>query len=149
MARQLRKVLRERGVTLPADPKEAGAYVYKMGKEVRRVIEDLIPGAKEAMDFLRAWAEILAGRGEPLQWTTPTGLPWANRYHKYKTNVFARYLAAFAFDRKLRTDMSGYQGEKVHGCGVCEFHSRAGRLAPGLDRERMFARRHDEHPGSP
>ena len=106
MARQLRKVLKERGVTLPADPKEAGAYVYKMGKEVRRVIEDLIPGAKEAMDFLRAWADVLAKRGAPLQWTTPTGLPWANRYNKYKTKRVRSLLGGICVRQK---NADGYE----------------------------------------
>jgi DNA-directed RNA polymerase, mitochondrial len=85
MARQLRKVLKERGITLPKDRKEAGALLYKMGEDVRSVIEDLIPGAKETMDFLQKLSDALAKRGLVLQWKTPTGLPWANRYHKFKT----------------------------------------------------------------
>jgi DNA-directed RNA polymerase len=49
------------------------------------VIEGVIPGAAETMDFLQELAERLARCGLVLQWTSPTGLPWANRYQKSKT----------------------------------------------------------------
>jgi DNA-directed RNA polymerase len=35
----------------------------------------------EAMGFLQKCAKALAHEGKPLRWTTPTGLPWTNRYH--------------------------------------------------------------------
>ena len=35
----------------------------------------------EAMGALQALARAVAHEGKPLSWTTPTGLPWVNRYH--------------------------------------------------------------------
>jgi DNA-directed RNA polymerase len=106
MARQLREVLEERGDTLPADPKQAGTCLYKMGEEVRAVIEDLIPGAKQTMDFLWGWADVLAKRGKILQGTSPTGVPWANRYHKYKTKRVRSLLGGTSVRPKI---VDGYE----------------------------------------
>ncbi|MCL2714598.1 MAG: hypothetical protein FWD68_08485 [Alphaproteobacteria bacterium] len=36
----------------------------------------------KAMQMLQGLAGILADEGKPLEWTTPTGLPWVNRYHE-------------------------------------------------------------------
>jgi DNA-directed RNA polymerase len=37
------------------------------------------------MEFLQDLASALAHEGKPLEWTTPVGLPWSNRYHESKT----------------------------------------------------------------
>jgi DNA-directed RNA polymerase len=36
----------------------------------------------EAMEFLQKIARALAHEGKPVQWTTPVGIPWINRYHE-------------------------------------------------------------------
>jgi Autographiviridae RNA polymerase len=101
MARQLREVLKDRGIKLD-DP----ADVYRMGEEVRKIIEGVIPGAAETMGFLQQLAEGLACHGLVLQCTTLTGLPWANRYHKYKTKRIRSLLSGVSIRPKI-TD--GYE----------------------------------------
>jgi DNA-directed RNA polymerase len=83
---QIQAVLEERD-DVSLDPKEAAKLYYAIGEDHRKAIEDLFPGAKETMEFLREMARALAKHGEPLQWTTPTGFPLINRYQKdeYKT----------------------------------------------------------------
>jgi DNA-directed RNA polymerase len=51
-----------------------------------------------AMGFLQQCARALAHEGKPLTWTTPTGLPWANRYHKPTTENVYLHL----YDRPVR-----------------------------------------------
>jgi DNA-directed RNA polymerase len=45
-------------------------------------IETVVLLPAKAMKFLQDLARILAHEGKPLAWTTPTGLPWVNRYHE-------------------------------------------------------------------
>jgi len=45
-------------------------------------IKDELPLPMKAMEFLQDLAGALAHEGKPLEWTTPIGLPWSNRYHK-------------------------------------------------------------------
>jgi DNA-directed RNA polymerase len=104
IARQLRETLKEQGITL--DPKEAGSVVYEMGEAVRSVIEGVIPGATETMSFLQELAEVLARHGLAFQYTTPTGLPWANRYHKYKTKRIRSLLSGVSV---RQTIADGYE----------------------------------------
>jgi DNA-directed RNA polymerase len=62
---------------------------WKYLRGLAEVTEDVIAKhfreVQEAKDFLRRCAEVLADRGLSLQWTTPSGWPWANRYNKLKT----------------------------------------------------------------
>lgn len=51
-----------------------------------------------AMGFLQQCARTLAHEGKSLQWTTPCGLPWANRYHKATTEAVELWLQ----DRPVR-----------------------------------------------
>jgi DNA-directed RNA polymerase len=44
-------------------------------------IADELPLPMKAMDFLQKLAATMAHAGKPLEWVTPTGLPWSNRYH--------------------------------------------------------------------
>jgi DNA-directed RNA polymerase len=45
-------------------------------------IEQVVEKPAQAMAFLQKCARALAHEGKPLNWTTPTGLPWSNRYHE-------------------------------------------------------------------
>jgi DNA-directed RNA polymerase, mitochondrial len=45
-------------------------------------IETRIHLPAQAMKFLQGIAKAMAHEGKPVQWTTPVGLPWINRYHE-------------------------------------------------------------------
>lgn len=40
-----------------------------------------------AMEFIRKLAKHCAHKGKPLEWTSPTGFPWANRYCKSDVKI--------------------------------------------------------------
>lgn len=50
------------------------------------------PLAIKAMEFLQDLAGLLAHEGKPLEWTTPVGLPWSNRYHENTTERLSLWL---------------------------------------------------------
>jgi DNA-directed RNA polymerase len=52
-----------------------------LAKYASETIARELPLAMKAMDFLQKLAAIMAHAGKPLEWVTPTGLPWSNRYH--------------------------------------------------------------------
>ncbi len=58
-----------------AASKYLAAHVYD-------AIEQVVHRPAQAMTFLQKLARVLAHEGKPLSWTTPTGLPWINRYHE-------------------------------------------------------------------
>jgi DNA-directed RNA polymerase, mitochondrial len=47
-------------------------------------IETRIHKPAEAMKFLQSIAKALAHEGKPVNWTTPVGIPWINRYHEHE-----------------------------------------------------------------
>lgn len=52
---------------------------------VLEAIEDVVPKATEVQKFLKSCARVLAKKGKLLKWETPSGFPFCNRYHDYKT----------------------------------------------------------------
>jgi DNA-directed RNA polymerase len=65
--------------------KDAGHAAAKyIAGIVYETIVELVKKPAEAMGFLQDCARALAHEGKPLRWTTPTGLPWINRYHEPK-----------------------------------------------------------------
>jgi DNA-directed RNA polymerase len=44
-------------------------------------IEEWLSYRMKAMEFIQDLAGIMAHAGKPLEWVTPIGLPWSNRYH--------------------------------------------------------------------
>jgi DNA-directed RNA polymerase, mitochondrial len=53
-----------------------------LAKHIMAVSEETLPRPAAAMKFIRKLAEECADKGKILEWVTPTGLPWANRYHE-------------------------------------------------------------------
>jgi len=53
-----------------------------LGGKVYDAIKATVDLPQQAMVFLQQCARVLAHEGKPLRWTTPTGLPWINRYHE-------------------------------------------------------------------
>lgn len=52
-----------------------------LAEHVYAAIEEVVHLPAQAMTFLQKLAKAMAHEGKPLRWTTPTGLPWINRYH--------------------------------------------------------------------
>lgn len=44
------------------------------------------------MTFLQKLARAMSGEGKPLQWKTPVGVPWVNRYQKVDTKQVKLWL---------------------------------------------------------
>jgi DNA-directed RNA polymerase len=53
-----------------------------LAKHVRAAIEEVVVLPAQAMNFLQNVARALAKENKPVCWTTPTGLPWINRYYE-------------------------------------------------------------------
>jgi DNA-directed RNA polymerase len=60
-------------------PSAAASYI---ANHTYAGIETVVEKPAEAMAFLQKLAKALAHEGKPVRWTTPTGLPWCNRYHE-------------------------------------------------------------------
>ena len=52
-----------------------------LAAHIHAAIQDTVKLPAKAMEFLQDLAAALAHAGMPLEWTTPIGLPWSNRYH--------------------------------------------------------------------
>jgi DNA-directed RNA polymerase len=61
--------------------KEQHAASRFLATHASRTIANELPLAMKAMEFLQDLAGAMAHAGRPLEWVTPTGLPWSNRYH--------------------------------------------------------------------
>jgi DNA-directed RNA polymerase len=85
---------------LPEHP--FGSYADKAGpttlaakylaETIYNSIKSVIDLPQQAMVFLQKCARAMAHEGKPLTWTTPTGLPWANRYHVPKVKRIELWL---------------------------------------------------------
>jgi DNA-directed RNA polymerase len=80
-------------------PSYAGRYLANV---VYTSITSIVKKPAEAMGFLQALARAMAHEGKPLAWTTPTGLPWANRYHVLDT----KRVKLFLHDRGVKRRFS-------------------------------------------
>ena len=101
---------------------EASMY---FAKHVSEVIEEIVTLPAEAMKFLPKLARAVADNGKPLEWVSPVGLPWSNRYHKKKIKQVRLWLQDRQHTIKLATDFSdidkdaaarGASPNFVHAC---------------------------------
>lgn len=60
------------------DGRAASKY---LAGHIHAAIEQVVSKPAQAMSFLQKCARAMAHEGKPVSWTTPTGLPWANRYN--------------------------------------------------------------------
>jgi DNA-directed RNA polymerase len=58
------------------------------------------------MKFLRSIAKALAHEGKPVRWTTPTGMPWVNRYHKRLHMTLRLWLHDRGVKQEIRTKVA-------------------------------------------
>ncbi len=61
--------------------KEHHAASRLLAAHAAAAIKGEIPLAIKAMEFIQKLSALMAHEGKPLEWTTPIGLPWSNRYH--------------------------------------------------------------------
>ncbi|WAB80144.1 DNA-directed RNA polymerase [Rhodopseudomonas palustris] len=61
--------------------KEHHAASRLLAAHAAAAIKGEIPLAIKAMEFIQKLSAMMAHEGKPLEWTTPIGLPWSNRYH--------------------------------------------------------------------
>ena len=101
---------------------EASMY---LAKHVSAVIEEIVTLPAEAMKFLQKLARAVADNNKPLEWVSPVGLPWSNRYHKKKIKQVRLWLQDRQHTIKLATDCSdidrddaarGASPNFVHAC---------------------------------
>lgn len=69
-----------------------------------------LPLAMEAMKFLQSLAVTMAHAGKPLEWVTPVGLPWSNRYHDASTTRLCLWMHDHGVRKPYTPKVfSGYQ----------------------------------------
>jgi len=73
------------------EDKGAAAAKY-IAQIIYSTIEKVAKRPAAAMKFLQLLAAAMADEGLYLQWTTPAGFPWANRYYTQKTKQVRLYL---------------------------------------------------------
>jgi DNA-directed RNA polymerase len=65
--------------------KEQHAASRFLAQHASTTIANELPLAMKAMKYLQELAGVMAHAGRPLEWVTPVGLPWSNRYHEALT----------------------------------------------------------------
>jgi DNA-directed RNA polymerase len=120
MAQQLADVYRElHELNEPTD--DAARHLAKV---IEAVSKEVLPRPAAAMAFIRKLAKERADKEAALEWVTPTGFPWANRYHKSNVKTvhlesrgeYVRHIVADGFkpDIKKRKSMNGAAPNFVH-----------------------------------
>ena len=61
-----------------AEPTDAAGWY--LANHIMATASDVLKRPAAAMRFIRQLAQQRAEKGKPLEWTSPTGFPWANRY---------------------------------------------------------------------
>jgi DNA-directed RNA polymerase len=61
-----------------------------------------LPLAMQAMKYLQDLAAVMAHAGKPLEWVTPVGLPWSNRYHAPVTEQLRLWMHDHGVRRPFR-----------------------------------------------
>lgn len=70
-------------------PSTAARY---LAGHVHAAIEEVVHRPAQAMTFLQKLAKALAHEGKVLKWTTPSGFPWSNRYHRAQIERLYMYM---------------------------------------------------------
>jgi DNA-directed RNA polymerase len=87
----------------PFGADDGNAAAKYLASRIRFTIEKLIKRPAVTMKFLQKLAQAMSDEGSYLQWETPAGFPWANRYYKQKTERVRLRLRETAFRIKIAT----------------------------------------------
>jgi DNA-directed RNA polymerase, mitochondrial len=82
--------------------KEQHAAARFLAHHACEAIAQEAPLPMKAMELLQDLAALLAHEGKPLEWTTPVGLPWSNRYHEPVTERVILWMHDHGVRRKFR-----------------------------------------------
>jgi DNA-directed RNA polymerase, mitochondrial len=83
---------------------DAGNAAAKyLASRVHFTVEKLIKRPAKTMAFLQTLAQTMSNEEQYLQWKTPAGFPWANRYYKQKTEQVRLRLRTTSFRIKIAT----------------------------------------------
>jgi DNA-directed RNA polymerase len=66
-----------------AEPTDAAAQY--LAQHIMAAAKEILRRPAAFMDFIRELAKERAAKGEHLEWVSPTGFPWANRYYNKST----------------------------------------------------------------
>jgi DNA-directed RNA polymerase, mitochondrial len=97
---------------------DGGYWASKyLAKHIYDAIEEVIHGPAQAKAFLQKLARAVSHEDKPLQWKTPVGLPWINRYQEVDTKqvklwlhdrgVRVRYTIKLAIGDQAEIDKNG------------------------------------------
>src|SRR5262249_39530550 len=76
--REIHRVLNAAGEYGYPEPTDAAAWY--LAKHIMAAAKEVLRRPAVAMKFIRTLAKHCADKGSALEWTSPTGFPWANRY---------------------------------------------------------------------
>jgi len=83
MVQQLVEVYRE----MRRNAESTDARAWYLAGHIMAAAKEILQRPAEAMKFIRKLAERRADKGKTLEWKTPTGFPWANRYCKPNVKI--------------------------------------------------------------
>jgi DNA-directed RNA polymerase len=78
---------------LDGERKPGTAAAQYLAGHIYAAIESVVHLPAQAMACLQKIARALAHEGKPARWTTPSGLPWINRYHEPTTRRVGLWLS--------------------------------------------------------
>jgi DNA-directed RNA polymerase, mitochondrial len=87
----------------PFGEDEGNAAVKYLARHVHFTIEKLIKRPAKTLAFLQTLAQTMSNEERYLQWATPAGFPWANRYYKQQTEQVRLRLRDTVFRIKIAT----------------------------------------------
>lgn len=89
------------------------AAAHYLSQRIYKTIAETVSLPAQAMGFLRKCAQALAHEGKVLEWTTPTGLPWINRYMENNAERVRLYLSHKTVQIRLAGETSKVNKDKV------------------------------------
>jgi DNA-directed RNA polymerase len=92
------RTLKDGTVSKSKDGNAASKY---LAGHVYAAIEETVQKPAQAMAMLQSLARTLAHEGKPLEWTTPVGIPWSNRYHTPQTRKLTLWMRDVAIQVRL------------------------------------------------
>jgi len=115
-----------------------------LAQHIRSTIQGMVKRPTAAMYFLQDLAGLMADNETYIQWTTPSGFPWANRYYKQKEERVRLFLHNQVFRIKLTTGEEEPEIDKtrakngaapnfVHACDAAHLlHTVNAAVAEGI-----------------
>lgn len=117
-------------------------YCCYLARKIIQAINQVVVGAREAMDWLRSVAQILTKKGFPLKWTSPSGFVVrqaersASTYRiklSYGSKLFSPTLGKLSGKLSLRDQKNGISPNFIHSLDASILHLTVNRcFAAGI-----------------